>query len=476
MTKLQTSDARALSVTSNGQIPAFAGRPSLHELLARGAELRKKIQRRAHAVWQAPSNRPDPVQLIEEGNQGRIPQLLPVRHGRMIQSPFTYYRGSALAMAVDLANLPTTGVRVQACGDAHLGNFRIFATPERRTIFDIHDLDETLPAPWEWDVKRLAASFVIASRNNGLSEKKAREAVLACIRSYREHMAEFSEMGALEMWYHSLDANKLIEDLEDEKMRGRAKKRLAKAKAQSALEYDFPKLADTASDVPIIRDDPPLIYHVEGQGTEEFDAAVREAFTRYRSTLSDDRRILLDRYEFKDMTIKVVGVGSVGTFCAVILLMAGERDPLFLQVKQASESVLERFAGKSVYPNHGQRVVQGHRLMQSSSDMFLGWTEGRAGRHFYIRQLRDVKIKAAIEAFGSAEMLQFAKWCGWTLARAHARSGEPAVIAGYLGDADTFDMAIADFSAAYADQTEKDHEILTKAVRAGKLQAMIEHE
>jgi uncharacterized protein (DUF2252 family) len=476
MTQLQIPDGKPVSGISNGQIPAFAGRPSLHELLARGVELRKKCQRREHAVWKAPSNRPDPVQLIEEGNQGRIPQLLPVRHGRMIQSPFTYYRGSALAMAVDLANLPTTGVRVQACGDAHLGNFRIFATPERRAIFDIHDLDETLPAPWEWDVKRLAASFVIASRNNGLSEKKAREAVLTCVRSYREHMAEFSEMGALELWYHSLDADKLIEDMEDEEMRRRTKKRLAKAKAQIALEYDFPKLADTTSDVPIIRDNPPLIYHVEGHGTEEFDAVVREAFARYRSTLSDDRRVLLDRYEFKDMTIKVVGVGSVGTYCAIILLMGGERDPLFLQVKQASESVLERFAGKSVYPNHGQRVVQGHRLMQSSSDMFLGWTEGRAGRHFYIRQLRDVKIKAAIEAFGSAEMFQFAKWCGWTLARAHARSGEPAVIAGYLGDADTFDLAIADFSAAYADQTEKDHEVLTMAVRAGKLEALIERE
>lgn len=461
-------------LTSDRNIPAFTARPTRYELLARGVELRKKCQRRDHAGWKAPPDRPDPVQLVEEGNLDRIPQLLPVRHGRMIQSPFTYYRGSALAMAVDLANLPTTGVRVQACGDAHLGNFRVFATPERRTIFDIHDLDETLPAPWEWDLKRLAASFVIASRNNGLSEKKARDAVLTCVRSYREHMAEFSEMGALELWYHRLDANKLIEGIEDEEIRGRAKKRLAKVKALSALEYDFPKLANSSSDVPTIRDNPPLIYHVEGQGTEEFNAVVREAFDLYRNTLSDERRVLLDRFEFRDMTIKVVGVGSVGTYCAIMLLMGSEQDPLFLQVKQASESVLERFAGKSVYPNHGQRVVQGHRLMQSSSDMFLGWTEGRAGRHFYIRQLRDAKIKFAIESFGSAEMNLFAGWCGWTLARAHARSGEPAVIAGYLGDADTFDLAIADFSAAYADQTENDHEVLTKAVRAGKLEALIE--
>lgn len=458
----------------NGHIPAFAHRPSRAALIAQGEELRRKCQRRSHAVWHAPANRPDPVQMVEEGNQGRIPQLLPLRHGRMIQSPFTYYRGSALAMAVDLANLPTTGVRVQACGDAHLGNFRIFATPERRTIFDIHDLDETLPAPWEWDVKRLAASFVIAARNNGLSEKRAREAVLTCVRSYREHMLEFSELGALEMWYHRLDAKDLVADIDDAEMRGRAKKRLAKAKEMTALEYDFPKLADTGSDVPTIRDNPPLIYHWHEHGSEEFDASIREGFSRYRNSLPDDRRALLDRYEFKDTTIKVVGVGSVGTYCAIMLLMGSERDPLFLQVKQASASVLEPFAGKSVYANHGQRVVQGHRLMQSASDVFLGWTEGRNGRQFYIRQLRDAKIKFAIETFGSAELIQMAEWCGWTLARAHARSGEPALIAGYLGDSDTFDLAIADFSVAYADQTEKDHAALTKAVRDGKLEVLVE--
>lgn len=479
MPELQTREVKDASVTSNGktgQIPAFAPRPSRQELVARGVELRKKCQRRAHAGWVAPANRPDPVHLVEEGNQGRIPELLPIRHGRMIQSPFTYYRGSALAMAVDLGTLPTTGVRVQCCGDAHLGNFRVFATPERRAILDIHDLDETLPAPWEWDLKRLAASFVIASRNNGLSEKRAREAVLTCVRSYREHMAEFSEMGALEMWYHSLDAEKLVEAIEDEEIRGRAKKRLSKARALSALEYDFPKLADTASDLPTIRDNPPLIYHWHTDSSGEFDAVMQEAFARYRASLPDDRRVLLDRYEFRDASIKVVGVGSVGTFCGIMLLMGGEHDPLFLQIKQASESVLERYAGKSVYANHGQRVVQGHRLMQSSSDVFLGWTEGRGGRHFYIRQLRDAKIKFAIETFGSAEMFLFAEWCGWTLARAHARSGEPAVIAGYLGESDTFDQAIADFSAAYADQMEKDHEVLTQAVRAGKLEAVIEQE
>jgi uncharacterized protein (DUF2252 family) len=475
---MSTSQARTINEApaTNGPLPAISPRPSRAELIVRGEQLRKKCSRRAHAVWQPPHDRPDPVQLVEEGNQGRIPELLPIRHGRMIQSPFTYYRGAALGMAVDLAGLPTTGVSVQACGDAHLGNFRCFATPERRVIFDIHDLDETLPAPWEWDLKRLATSFVIASRNNGLSEKRAREAVLACVRSYRERMAEFSEMRALDVWYHRIDADKLVDNIEDTEMRSRAKKRLAKVKALSALEYDFPKLVDASSESPTIRDNPPLIYHFHEHGSEEFDSNVRETFARYRESLSDDRRVLLDRYELKDITIKVVGVGSVGTVCAILLLMAGEHDPLFLQVKQAGPSVLEAYAGKSIHANHGKRVVQGHRLMQSASDMFLGWTEGRGGRHYYIRQLRDAKIKFAIETFGSTEMVLFADACGWTLARAHARSGEPALITGYLGTSDTFDEAIADFSVAYADQSERDHETVVKAVRAGKLKAVIERE
>jgi uncharacterized protein (DUF2252 family) len=416
------------------------------------------------------------VQLVEQGNQGRIPQLIPLRHGRMMQSPFTYYRGAALAMAADLANLPTTGARVQACGDAHLGNFRVFATPERNVIFDIHDLDETLPAPWEWDIKRLATSFVICARNNGLSEKRAQEAVLTCVRSYREHMAEFSEMRALDMWYYRLDAEKLVDEIGDVELRGRAKKNLARAKARTALDYDFPKLADSSSEAPMIRDRAPTIYHLRDHGSEEFDSILREAFGHYRNTLSDERRLLLDRYELKDIAIKVVGVGSVGTVCGVMLLMAGERDPLFLQLKQAGPSVLEAYAGQSVYANHGQRVVQGHRLMQSANDVFLGWTQGRFGRHFYVRQLRDAKIKFAIETFGFNALQIFAEWCGWTLARAHARSGEPALITGYLGESDLFDNAIAEFAVAYADQSERDHTTLVKAVRAGKLEAVIERD
>lgn len=464
------------SIAANGQPTARQPRPSRAQLRARGEELRKTCQRRLHATWQPPDDRPDPVELVERGNIGRIPQLVPIRHGRMVLSPFTYYRGTALTMAVDLGGLPHSGIRVQACGDAHLGNFRCFATPERNVIFDIHDLDETLPAPWEWDVKRLATSFVIACRNNGLSDKRAKEAVLSCVRSYREHMAEFSEMRAIEVWYYRLEAEKLVDAIEDEEIRGRAKKRLERAHTLNALEYDFPKLADASSESPTIRDNPPLIYHWKDENAGEFDAVVKEAFERYRSSLADDRRVLLDRYEFRDMTIKVVGVGSVGTVCAVILLQADEGDPLFLQVKQATKSVLEPFAGKSVYSNHGERVVQGHRLMQSASDLFLGWTEGRFQRHYYIRQLRDAKVKFAIETFGSAEMMLFAEWCGHTLARAHARSGEPALISGYLGKGDAFDLAISKFSIAYADQCEKDYETVLQAVRDGRLKAEIERD
>ena len=474
MLEIQALETSA-STDSNGQTaPAFAPRPSRSELVACGEQLRKKCHRRSHAAWKPPADRPDPVKLVEEGNRGRIPQLIPIRHGRMIQSPFTYYRGAALAMAVDLATLPTTGVRVQACGDAHLGNFRCFATPERRVIFDIHDLDETLPAPWEWDLKRLAASFVIACRNNGLSEKRAREAVLTCVRTYRERMIEFSEMRALQVWYYSLDANDLVESIEDAEIRGRAKKRLAKAKALTALEYDFPKLADTSSESPTIRDNPPLIYHWHEIGAEELDAVVHDAFARYRMSLPDDRRVLLDRYEFKDVTAKVVGVGSVGTWCAVGLFMAADDDPIFLQVKEATASVLEPYAGKSLHQNHGERVVAGQRLMQSASDMFLGWTRGPNRRDYYVRQLRDAKITAIIDDWDCTALRTYGRLCAWALARAHARSGDAARIAGYLGSNSSFDDAVCEFSVEYADQNQRDYRAFIKAVREGRIEVITE--
>ena len=439
-----------------------------------GKVLREKCPRASHAAWQPATDRPDPVSLVLKADEGRLPELLPLRHGRMVFSPFTFYRGSALAMAVDLACTPTTGLRVQCGGDSHLVNFRGLGTPERQVIFAINDLDETLPAPWEWDLKRLAASFVIACRDNGLSESFAKDAVLTCVRSYREHMAEFGKMGVLDLWYFALDIEMLIATIDDPAIRRRAIKRLAKARESSTSEGIFPKLVDDLGGSPRIKEQLPAIFHWKDHAPGEVHPDIRDGFAQYRETLAPAYRTLLDRYELKDAAVKVVGVGSVGTACFVLLMMAGGEEPLILQVKEARASVLEAYAGKNVYPNHGQRVVNGHRLMQPASDIFLGWTEGRLGRHFYIRQLRDVKIKPAVETFGTAEMTLFAQWCGWSLALSHARSGDPAVISGYLGKSDVFDEAIAAFSVIYADQNEKDHAMLKRAIQDGKIEAVIE--
>jgi uncharacterized protein (DUF2252 family) len=447
-----------------------AHRSSADELRAAGKQRRDKCPRQSHAAWKAARDRPDPVSLLEKSSQGRIPDLIPIRYQRMLASPFTFYRGAALNMAADLAATPVSGLSVQACGDCHLMNFGAFATPERRVVFDVNDLDETLPAPWEWDVKRLAASFAIACRNNGFREQDARESVLSCVRSYREHMAELGTMRALDVWYAQISLEDLIPTIRDRDARRRARKRLAEARERSVVEHDFPKLAETAGQWPAIKENRPLIYHMDEHGSEEFDARIEAAFTSYRATLQEDRRTLLDRYEIRDIAIKVVGVGSVGTRCAIVLLMASARDPLFLQVKEARPSVLEAFAGPSAHPHHGQRVVSGCRLMQSASDAFLGWTTGKDGRHFYVRQLRDMKIAPMVEAFSRSAMMQYAEVCGWTLARAHARSGEPAAISGYLGNSERFDTAIAKWSSAYADQNEHDHGVLMKAARDGRLE------
>ncbi len=444
------------------------------ELHAFGKSLRRQCPRSSHALWKPQRQRPSPLHLVHLADRGRVRELIPMRHGRMLQSPFTFYRGSALAMALDLAALPTTKVRVQACGDAHLANFGGFATPERRIVFDVNDLDETLPAPWEWDLKRLATSFVLACRDNGLSNSVAEEAVLTCVRTYRERMAAFSDMGALSLWYAKLDPETLLANETNKTIRERVERRIAKEMARSALEYDFPRLAHGADDAVKIRDQPPTIYHLGRHAHARFEATIEESFRGYRDTLPEYRRSLLDRYEIKDRAFKVVGVGSVGTRCGVVLLMASGKDPLFLQVKEARASVLEPYAGASVYANHGQRVVMGHLLMQSASDIFLGWTKGAGGRHFYVRQLRDAKIKPLIETFGSLEFLRFAQWCGHSLAHSHARSGEPAIICGYLGSSDAFDGALAKFCPAYADQTERDYESVRKAARAGKLAVVVE--
>jgi uncharacterized protein (DUF2252 family) len=394
----------------------------------------------------------------------------------MLESPFTYYRGAALNMAVDLASMPSTGVRVQCCGDAHLVNFRGFGTPERRVQFDIHDLDETLPAPWEWDVKRLATSFVLASRENGLGNVCGADAARECARSYREHMIEYGKMTVLGVWYSSLDAEVLAPSIQDSRTRRRVTRRLANAKERSALKDDFAELAHRprGGDA-LIRDDPPTIFHPRGKSARNaFYAGLPEAFAQYRASLLPSVRALLDRFQFKDMAFKVVGVGSVGTLCLVVLLMADDTDPLFLQVKEARASVLEAYAGKSIFRHPGQRIVHGHWLMQSASDIFLGWCTSKTGRHFYVRQLRDIKLKPTVSAFSSTDLIQFGEYCGWTLARAHARSGDPAMIGGYLGTNETFDKAIAAFSIAYADQTERDYALLKKTAQRGKLKVAME--
>jgi uncharacterized protein (DUF2252 family) len=446
------------------------------ERYAAGKALRETCPRQAHAAWKAPSDRRDAVQQVFDAEKGRLPDLLPLRHGRMVRSAFTFYRGAALTMAADLASTPTTGVRVQCCGDAHLCNFGGFATPERKVIFSINDLDETLPAPWEWDVKRLAASFVVACRDNGLKDASAKDVVTTCVRTYRESMAEFSQMKTLELWYYAMGADELVANIKDPALRKRGLERLQKERAKSIAEDIFPALAEARrrqGEMPVIKDQLPTIFHPEGLLPGKVRQDLLDAFAGYRATLPPAYHSLLDRYQITDAAIKVVGIGSVGTSCWVFLLMAGQGDPLFLQIKEARASVLEPYAGTSVFSNHGQRVVNGYRLMQPASDMFLGWTQGPK-RHFFVRQLRDIKISIRVETFGRAEMDLYATWCGRALALAHARSGNSAMLGGYMGKSDAFDQAIADFSMAYADQNEKDHAALERAVKKGKVKAVFE--
>jgi uncharacterized protein (DUF2252 family) len=438
---------------------------------AAGKALRDKCPRRSHATWKASRNRRDPVELLIQSSKDRIPNLIPIRYGRMMQSPFAFYRGSAAIMAADLALTPTSGIRVQTCGDCHLMNFGGFGTPERRIIFDISDFDETLPAPWEWDLKRLAVSFVLAGRNNGFEEVESLKAALRCIQSYHEHMHCYAEIGALEMWYQRMD--NMVACIKSRKWKKTVQRQIAKASRHTVAEHDFPKLASIKNGKVRIKDNPPLIFHQRGVGTAEYDRLVKDAFRCYRETLPDDLKTLLDRYEVKDVAVKVVGVGSVGTRCAILLIMTGDDEPLFLQVKEAHQSVLEPYAGKSVYSNDGQRVVAGQRLMQAASDMFLGWTE-QLGRHFYVRQLHDIKIEPLVEIFDSDALKDYGEWCGWALARAHAKSGDAAMISGYLGNSSSFDDAVSNFAMAYADQNERDYQALMEAIRAGKIEVLQE--
>ncbi len=448
-------------------------RLSPQERRAAGKALREKVPRESHGKWKERRDRPDPIDILIASNKGRIPELVPIRHGRMLTSPFAFLRGAAAGMAADLSTTPVSGIRVQACGDCHMMNFGAFATPERNVIFDIPDFDETLPAPWEWDLKRLAASLVAAGRHIGLKERESRAAAHGAARSYRRWMARYADLRAMEVWYDRVDAERLLPELPVAAQK-RFRARMDEARtAPTSLDHDFPKLVESnGKSPPRIKDNPPLIFHEQRSRSKEARDNVLDALNMYRGTLADPYRVLLDRFRLYDIAIKVVGVGSVGTFCAVTLFMAAANDPLFLQVKQANASVLEPYAGKSVYSNHGQRVVMGQRLMQAASDIMLGWTEGMlGGRHFYLRQLHDVKLSVIMETMDSETLRAYAKLCGWTLARAHARSGDASMISGYLGNSGVFDEAVTKFAVAYADQTERDYRELRKAVREGRLQA-----
>ena len=473
--KTQTKEAlQAHGANGHGHARNEGTYRSQAERRAEGKALRDALPRSEHSGWKPPKDRPDPVEVVLAQNADRVPPLVPIRHGRMLQSPFAFYRGTAAIMAADLAHTPVSGLRVQACGDAHLSNFGAFATPERNVIFDINDLDETLPAPWEWDVKRLTASVVLAGRHIELKQSETARAARAAVRSYREHMAEYAFTKALDVWYDSIDVQRLLETVLAEEDRARVEKRLEKTRKRTVTEHDFPKLAEHVGSAPRIKDNPPLIFHPPWLKEVEASGQLKAAWARYHDSLPEHIRVLFDRFYMCDTAIKVVGVGSVGTVCAIALFMAADDDPLFLQIKQAHPSVLEPYAGKSLHDNHGQRVVVGQRLMQAASDSFLGWGEGHEGRHFYVRQLRDMKMSADIDTMDDKLLRRYAGICGWALARAHARSGDPAMIAGYMGSGHSFDEAVCDFAGDYADQAERDYKAFVKAFREGRVKAVVE--
>lgn len=440
--------------------------PTVEQRMAAGKSLRERVPRKAHAECKLPPNRPDPIELLKNADRGKLPDLLPIRYGRMRQSPFAFFRGSAALMAADLATTPATGLRVQACGDCHVGNFGGFGSPERRLVFDMNDFDETLPAPWEWDVKRLATSVVLASRQMGIGGRHCAGAARATAESYREHMRDYAGMRALDVWYSHLDAEILIEEAKAG-IDKRHWKHVEKSARQQTADHLFPKITEVKNGRRRIIDQPPLVYHPPEMAS--IGKRVRDMFERYRRTLPEERRVILNRYRIVDIARKVVGVGSVGTRCAVALLMAGAQDPLFLQFKEARASVLAPYAGKSRYENQGERVVTGQRMLQSASDVFLGWASDDEGSDYYFRQLRDMRMKIDVSVMSREDWLEYIELCGWALARAHARTGDPARIAGYLGKSSAFDEAIEKFSVAYADQTEHDYEAFVKAIRAKRL-------
>jgi len=465
---------------------------SVDERRAQGKEARNRTPASSHAGWAPATDRADPVGLLEEQNLTREPDLVPVRHGRMLVSPFTFYRGAAKVMAADLAATPTAGLHVQLCGDAHLSNFGMFASPERRLLFDANDFDETLPGPFEYDVKRMATSFTIAARNNGFGEADTRAATLASVMAYREAMAGFAQMGTMDVWYAHLDEDALLAAVRSaakasnkkeakaaKRARKTAQKNVQKAHTRDSLQA-LSKLGEVVDGRYRIVSQPPIVVPARdlqatyGLSPDQTQHVIGEQFRSYRATLQHDRRDLLERFEVVDVARKVVGVGSVGTRAFIVLLQGRDQhDPLFLQVKEATASVLEDHLPKSRYRQHGERVVYGQRMMQAASDIYLGWTKGAdVNRHFYWRQLRDMKGSAEVELMTPLGLSFYARTCGWTLARAHARSGDPIAIAEYLGASDQFDRSITDFSQRYAEQNEQDYQAFTAAIRSGQLQAL----
>jgi uncharacterized protein (DUF2252 family) len=471
------------ATTANGKATLAVPHLSVAERVARGKVARAEVPRSSHARYEPPARRTDPIKLLESQAKTRVPELVPIRYGRMLVSPFTFYRGAALIMASDLAATPRSGLQVQCCGDAHLSNFGIFASPERRMMFDINDFDETLPGPWEWDVKRLAASMLIAARNNAFSVKDQDQIVLDTVEGYRTGMASFAAMKDLDVWYSHIDIESTLRELGPQlkaKQVKRGEKTLAKARTKDSMSA-FSKLTRVVDGEARIVAEPPLIVPltdlVEGKAGNEIFEELHELLRSYRATLEHDRRVLLEKFRLVDFARKVVGVGSVGTRAWIALMLGRDgQDPLFLQLKEAEASVLEQFLGPSEFDNHGERVVAGQRLMQATSDIFLGWVHVEAGldgqpRDFYARQLKDWKGSAEIEQMIPKGIATYGRLCGWTLARAHARTGDCIAIAAYLGKSAAFDRAIVEFSHAYAEQNERDYKALAAAVESGRVTA-----
>jgi uncharacterized protein (DUF2252 family) len=434
-------------------------------VMLKGKALRDTTPLQDHCIIPPRPKRFSSIAVLERSNEDRLEDLIPIRYSRMLASPFSFLRGSAALMADDLSRTPSSGIYVQACGDCHLLNFGAYATPERKLVFDINDFDETLPAPWEWDIKRLATSFVVAAEDNQLSKASAQRIAKTCVQSYRENMRAYSKQSPLEVWYGHLDLAKFAKEAPNKTTKLYREGLIKKAEKQVA-EYLFPKITTEINGDKRLIDNPPLIYHLDDTWIEKIG---RPAVESYRASLSHDRKVLLDRYQLKDIVVKVVGIGSVGTRCFVALFMTPDGDPLLLQIKEARNSVLEPYAGKSEYEKHGERVVVGQRLTQSSSDVFLGWMRGPKGRDFYVRQLRDMKVSFSVQDITPTRLRRYATYCGQALARSHAKSGNAALISGYLGKSDVFDEAVSLFAMEYAEQNKRDYEELARAAKTGKI-------